>query len=169
MNSTVEQNGNGIKNSNPYRQQIHPSSLDQFTPSNAKAIQKLMTLASPQFNYSSLNRKAQAAVAILLFQPTQQSIEILSKLKAYSPSHVNPSSIQSQSEVPMDLHVILTTRSMSVNSHPGQTSLPGGKVDFGDKGVEHTALRECEEEIGLDLKRFWGNGLSWLCTGEPCE
>jgi hypothetical protein len=39
------------------------------------------------------------------------------------------------------LRVLLTTRSKELRSHPGQTALPGGKVDQGDAGVVDTAVR----------------------------
>ncbi|KAH8918789.1 hypothetical protein BT69DRAFT_1337886, partial [Atractiella rhizophila] len=50
-----------------------------------------------------------------------------------------------------DLQVTLTTRSKKLRSHPGETALPGGKVDEIDATVRETALREAHEEIGLPL------------------
>lgn len=47
------------------------------------------------------------------------------------------------------LHVLLTERAAHLHHHPGQISFPGGRVDAGDTSAEHTALREAEEEIGL--------------------
>jgi peroxisomal coenzyme A diphosphatase NUDT7 len=38
------------------------------------------------------------------------------------------------------LRVLLTTRSKSLRSHPGQTALPGGKVDPSDKNAIATAV-----------------------------
>ncbi|KAM0861334.1 hypothetical protein ACQ4PT_045960 [Festuca glaucescens] len=49
-----------------------------------------------------------------------------------------------------DTRVLLTKRASSLNSHSGEVSLPGGKVEEGDADVKTTALREAEEEIGLD-------------------
>ncbi|KAI0033095.1 NUDIX hydrolase domain-like protein [Vararia minispora EC-137] len=49
------------------------------------------------------------------------------------------------------LRVLLTTRSKALRSHPGQTALPGGKVDEGDESVAGTALREAHEEVSLPL------------------
>jgi 8-oxo-dGTP pyrophosphatase MutT (NUDIX family) len=46
--------------------------------------------------------------------------------------------------------LLLTERAHDMRSHPGQVSFPGGSVDAGDRGPEHTALREAEEETGLD-------------------
>ena len=39
-----------------------------------------------------------------------------------------------------ELRVVLTTRSKLLRAHPGQTSLPGGKVDEGDRDLTHTAV-----------------------------
>lgn len=57
-----------------------------------------------------------------------------------------------------DLHVVLTRRSEQLPHHPGQVSLPGGRVDPEDVSPVATALREAEEEIGLDpaLVEIWG-------------
>ncbi|KAK1424770.1 hypothetical protein QVD17_20108 [Tagetes erecta] len=49
-----------------------------------------------------------------------------------------------------DIFVILTKRSSTMTSFSGQVSLPGGRTDEGDADDVHTALREAEEEIGLD-------------------
>lgn len=38
------------------------------------------------------------------------------------------------------LRVLLTTRSKELRAHPGQTALPGGKVDKTDAGVVETAV-----------------------------
>jgi len=50
------------------------------------------------------------------------------------------------------LTVILTRRSDDLRRHSGQIALPGGRCDPGETPAE-TALREAEEEIGLD-RRF---------------
>ena len=49
--------------------------------------------------------------------------------------------------------VLLTQRSGALRSHSGQIALPGGRIDPGDDGPLGAALREAEEEIGLE-RRF---------------
>jgi 8-oxo-dGTP pyrophosphatase MutT (NUDIX family) len=48
--------------------------------------------------------------------------------------------------------VILTMRTSDMTSHAGQIAFPGGKIDKTDKGPLAAALREAEEEIGLDAR-----------------
>ena len=48
-----------------------------------------------------------------------------------------------------DPHLLLTQRTHHLSSHAGQIAFPGGKVDDEDASIEHTALREAEEEVGL--------------------
>jgi len=47
-------------------------------------------------------------------------------------------------------HILYTRRTDRVESHKGQVSFPGGACDDGETTPEETALREADEEIGLD-------------------
>jgi len=46
--------------------------------------------------------------------------------------------------------VLLTKRASHLTNHPGQVAFPGGKFELQDSTLTNTALREAEEEIGLD-------------------
>lgn len=48
--------------------------------------------------------------------------------------------------------VILTVRTAHLSSHAGQIAFPGGKIDREDHGPAAAAIREAEEEIGLEPK-----------------
>lgn len=46
--------------------------------------------------------------------------------------------------------VLLTERTLHLSTHSGQIAFPGGKSDEGDADAMATALREAQEEIGLN-------------------
>jgi 8-oxo-dGTP pyrophosphatase MutT (NUDIX family) len=52
--------------------------------------------------------------------------------------------------VAADLDVLLQRRAATLSSHPGQVSFPGGRREAGDADAVATALREAQEETGLD-------------------
>jgi 8-oxo-dGTP pyrophosphatase MutT (NUDIX family) len=59
-----------------------------------------------------------------------------------------------------ELNLVLIERNTNDNDrHGGQISFPGGKFEETDQTLLHTALRETEEEIGIDRKdiRILGN------------
>ncbi|MEE2522274.1 CoA pyrophosphatase [Pseudarthrobacter sp. J75] len=49
-----------------------------------------------------------------------------------------------------DLDLLLLERAHTLNSHPGQVAFPGGGIDSGGEAAVEAALREAEEETGLD-------------------
>ncbi|MBX9931281.1 MAG: CoA pyrophosphatase [Methylobacterium sp.] len=51
------------------------------------------------------------------------------------------------------LAMLFNLRSASLRDHSGQISFPGGKIDAADPGPAGAALREANEEIGLDPAR----------------
>jgi 8-oxo-dGTP pyrophosphatase MutT (NUDIX family) len=48
-----------------------------------------------------------------------------------------------------DPTVLLTLRSARLNAHAGQVAFPGGRMEAGES-AEQAALREAQEEVGLD-------------------
>lgn len=53
-------------------------------------------------------------------------------------------------ERPGGPHLLLTQRTTHLRDHAGQISFPGGRVERRDASIAATALREAQEEIGLD-------------------
>jgi len=52
-----------------------------------------------------------------------------------------------------DFTVLLTQRTDHLTNHPGQISFPGGRAEPEDADSAATALREAQEEIGLEPSR----------------
>jgi 8-oxo-dGTP pyrophosphatase MutT (NUDIX family) len=50
-------------------------------------------------------------------------------------------------------HLIFTERAQALSRHSGEISFPGGRQDAGDASLWTTAVREAQEEIGLDPAR----------------
>lgn len=46
-------------------------------------------------------------------------------------------------------HLVLILRKTYRGVHSNQVGFPGGRVELTDKDLEHTALRETEEEVGI--------------------
>nr|CDI54665.1 nudix domain-containing protein [Melanopsichium pennsylvanicum 4] len=112
--------------------------LSALAPENATHIRRLLKLP-PAPSFSHVPKRKQAAVAAILYE-----------------------SRACDSNASRELRVIMSTRALHLRSHPGQASLPGGKVDSTDETVVETALRESVEEIALPA-----NEAIHLHTGYP--
>ncbi|MDR0934630.1 MAG: CoA pyrophosphatase [Burkholderiaceae bacterium] len=53
-----------------------------------------------------------------------------------------------------DLWLMLTRRAAHLHDHAGQISFPGGRVDLTDSSRIETALREMEEEVGVEREQI---------------
>ncbi|OMP66971.1 NUDIX hydrolase [Domibacillus epiphyticus] len=47
------------------------------------------------------------------------------------------------------LHVLFEVRSLTMRRQPGEVCFPGGKIDPDDNGPDHAAVRETQEELGI--------------------
>ncbi|KAJ7800354.1 NUDIX hydrolase domain-like protein [Mycena olivaceomarginata] len=97
------------------------AALANLSPRSQATIQRFVTHNPEKPDLSPFPRSKLAAVLVLLFEEAGE------------------------------LRVLLTTRSKDLRTHPGQTALPGGRVDESDVTVIQTAYREAHEEVGLPL------------------
>ncbi|ORJ53192.1 coenzyme A pyrophosphatase [Mycobacterium simiae] len=65
-----------------------------------------------------------------------------------------PESGPADGGVPDDADLLLTVRASSLRHHAGQAAFPGGASDPDDSGPVATALREANEETGIDITRL---------------
>jgi 8-oxo-dGTP pyrophosphatase MutT (NUDIX family) len=83
--------------------------------------------------------------------------DIRSRLAAYRPRIFQPDGApRAAVMVPLythrdELHVVFTKRSHLVQHHRGEISFPGGAMEPHDSDLIATALREAQEEIGIEL------------------
>ena len=78
-------------------------------------------------------------------QGTDRMLEIIAREQPIRPAAVLIPVV----DHPQQPTVLLTQRAAHLNDHAGQISFPGGKIDPTDVSPVQTALREAEEEIGL--------------------
>lgn len=61
-----------------------------------------------------------------------------------------PAGATGRQAIPADATMLLTHRAPTMRNHSGQVAFPGGGVEEADAGPIDTALREAEEETGLN-------------------
>jgi 8-oxo-dGTP pyrophosphatase MutT (NUDIX family) len=76
---------------------------------------------------------------------TDRMLQIISAERPIRPAAVLVAVVEHEQPT-----ILLTQRAAHLNDHAGQVSFPGGKIDATDGSPLDAALREAEEEIGLD-------------------
>lgn len=77
----------------------------------------------------------------------------LAEFLATAPTQFSPASVLfGLIERDDGLHVLLTKRTEHLRHHAGQISFPGGRIEQADENPIKAALREAQEEIGLDAE-----------------
>ena len=64
--------------------------------------------------------------------------------------HLRPAAVLIPIVARSELTVLLTQRTETLSAHAGQIAFPGGRIDATDASPQAAALREAQEEIGLD-------------------
>ncbi len=64
-----------------------------------------------------------------------------------------PASGPGDGGLPTETRLLVTVRASTLRHHAGQAAFPGGASDPGDDGPVGTALREANEETGVDVTR----------------
>lgn len=83
--------------------------------------------------------------------PAKLPREVTPSLNSWLPQKRQPAAVL----VPViereaGLNILLTQRAANLREHAGQVSFPGGRMEKHDASPWHAALRESQEEIGLD-------------------
>lgn len=78
----------------------------------------------------------------------------LNALIRHTPDEVDVTAAQAAVLLPVvrrssNPHLLFTKRAEHLGEHPGQMSFPGGGREEHDDDLQETAIRECQEEIGL--------------------
>ncbi len=115
------------------------------------------------FNYLKLSLELKKKYTKKI-QETTFKFKEKEKVRVYKKSNYTKAAVMCilvPSDKEKSLSIILTLRSKSLKDHSGQISFPGGKFKDTDKNSIHCALRETEEEIGLNSNKI--NILGKMC------
>jgi 8-oxo-dGTP pyrophosphatase MutT (NUDIX family) len=82
--------------------------------------------------------------------PTELTGELVDSVEGYLPNARKAAVLLPLFEQDGDLCIAFIRRATTLRSHSGEIAFPGGSVDPTDTSPVMTALREAQEEIGLD-------------------
>jgi 8-oxo-dGTP pyrophosphatase MutT (NUDIX family) len=86
-------------------------------------------------------------------EPIEHADMLRSTLESQYPSARNASVLVGLFDQKNEIHVAFIRRASTLRAHSGEIAFPGGAADVSDVSPIVTALREAQEEIGLDPSR----------------
>ena len=108
------------------------------------------TVASARAELGELLRRDVPIGAIPKVGDSSRPIRHSAVLILFGALDRTPAEPSAPAAAPAELDVLLTRRADGMRHHPGQIAFPGGGVEAGDADRAATALREAQEETGLD-------------------
>lgn len=85
-----------------------------------------------------------------LARTPQAGVTVDDQFSGIDPASLVPAAVLIAVTDRPDPGVLLTRRTSHLRNHAGQVAFPGGRIDLGDPDPIAAALREANEEIGLD-------------------
>lgn len=128
-----------------YRRRVPPEVLAMVMAANAKA---------------ALSGDGRDAAVLVLFSGPEDSSPASGRYpQSGGPpddATVSPASgrYPQSGGLPAEADLLLTVRASTLRHHAGQAAFPGGAADPEDADAVHTALREANEETGIDTGRL---------------
>ncbi len=82
--------------------------------------------------------------------PAERSEELVDAVEGHLPDARKAAVLVPLFEQDGEIYIVFIRRASTLRSHSGEIAFPGGSVDVTDASPVMTALREAQEEIGLD-------------------
>jgi 8-oxo-dGTP pyrophosphatase MutT (NUDIX family) len=86
-------------------------------------------------------------------EPVERADALVDALEGQRPQARKAAVLIGLFEQEGELYLVFIRRATTLRSHSGEIAFPGGAVDLTDASPVVTALREAQEEIGLDTSR----------------
>ena len=86
----------------------------------------------------------------LPLRPRRSDYDLNPQNRPAAPPALTPAAVLLPLILRAEPMVLLTQRTDNLASHPGQVAFPGGRADPGDVNLVETALRETQEETGIE-------------------
>jgi 8-oxo-dGTP pyrophosphatase MutT (NUDIX family) len=124
---------------------------DELTPQAAPAWLKPLVDNADHVKRAYRRRVPPEMLAVVMAADAKSAIRGNSRDAAVLVLFSGPPDADS---LPDDADLLVTVRASTLRHHAGQAAFPGGAADPGDAGPVHTALREANEETGIDTSRL---------------
>jgi 8-oxo-dGTP pyrophosphatase MutT (NUDIX family) len=87
---------------------------------------------------------------VLPLKPTRGDFDLNPQTRPKAPRDLTPAAVLLPLIFRAEPMVLLTQRTDTLSRHPGQVAFPGGRADPEDISLVETALRETQEETGIE-------------------